>query len=281
MNRPTEHRLRPFGREPRFESLYDEYHRAPDPYYAYSSEPLRRAAFDRYAPEYQLSRHFRRNNNRGRILGPENIELMFDSSSDYEDARHQSALPFGKAMKKLRTVVKEAETIYYGVLKEYNTDVQNIKNYSSDKILRQLWSLKLDSVSKIPNQTEDSNQQSDYGNHDQDSNNIKKVDDSEDTLYEQLNYHIAQVAEALKQAHISSIGEKLSSTVFKASERLKEKIDTTGRQIMELSQRARDGGQDCEALLDELNGLYTLLESHKKLYAVEREGENSESSVSS
>ncbi|ESZ98159.1 hypothetical protein SBOR_1462 [Sclerotinia borealis F-4128] len=283
MNRPTEHRLRPFGREPRFGSLYHEYHRISVPYFSYSSEPLRRAAFDRYGPEYRLGRSSDRSKNRSRVLGPENIERMFDSSSDYEDARHKDALPFGKAMKKLRTVVKDAETIYSGVLKEYNADVQNIKNYTPDKILRQLWSLKLDSVSRIQDQTEDSNQHADYGNQDrdQDGNNVKKVHDSEDTLYEQLNQQIAQVVEALKQAHMSIVGEKSSTTVFKASERLKEKIDTTGRQILELFQRAKDGSQDCEALLDELNGLYTLLESNRKLYAVEKEGENAEGSMPS
>ncbi|QSZ37648.1 hypothetical protein DSL72_008747 [Monilinia vaccinii-corymbosi] len=280
MNRPIEHRLRPFGREPRIESLYDEYHRASDPYFAYSQEPLRRATFDRYRPECRLSRSFdRRNRNRGRILGPESIELMFDSSGDYEDARHRDALPFGKAMKKLRTVVKEAETIYSGVLKEYDTDVQRVKNYTPDNILRQLWSLKLDSESKIPERAEDHNQHS-YDNQDQDGNDTKKSNDSEDTLHEQLNHQIAQVAEALKQAHMSIVGEKSSATVFKASERLKEKIDTTGRQILELSHRASDGSQDCEALLDELKGLHILLESNKKLYAVEKEGENVESSGS-
>ncbi|KAJ8066234.1 hypothetical protein OCU04_005318 [Sclerotinia nivalis] len=278
MNRPTEHRLRPFGREPRFESLYDEYHRASNPYFAYASEPPR-AAFERYRPEYRLGPVFdRRTKNRGRILSLENIELVFDSSSDYEDATHKNALPFGKAMKKLRTVVKEAGTVYSEVLKEYDTDVQSVKKYTPDRILRQLWCLKLDSVSKIPEQTEDSNH---YGNRHQQGNNVKKINDSEDTLYEQLNRQISQVVEALKQARMSIVGEKSSATLFKASERLKEKIDTTGRQILELFQRARDGSQDSEALLDELNGLFNLLESSKKLYTVEKEGEDVESSFSS
>lgn len=280
MNRPIEHRLRPFGREPRIESLYDEYHRASDPYFAYSQEPLRRAAFNGYGPEYRLGRSFdRRNKNRSRILGPENIELMFDSGSDYEDARHRDALPFGKAMKKLRTVVKEAETIHSEILTAFVVDVQNVKNYTPDKILRQLWSLKLDSVSKIPERVENHNQHS-FDNSDQDGNKAKKENDSEDTLHEQLNHQIAQVAEALKQAHTSIVVEKSNTTIFKASERLKEKIDTAGRQILELSHRVGDGSQDCEALLDELKGLHTLLESNKKLYAVEKEGENMESSVS-
>ncbi|KAF7863851.1 hypothetical protein EAF04_006816 [Stromatinia cepivora] len=282
MNRPTEHRLRPFGREPRFESLYDEYHRASDPYFTYALEPLRRAAFERYGPEYRLGRGFdRRTKNRGRILSPENAELMFDSSSDYEDARHKDAVPFGKAMKKLRTVVKEAETIYSEVLKEYGTDIQNVKKYTPDRILRQLWGLKLDSVSKIPEQTEDSNQPTHYDNRRQEGNGVKKVNDSEDTLYEQLNHQISQVVEALKQASMSIVGEKSSATLFKASERLKEKIDTTGRQILELFQRARDRSQESEALLDELNGLFNLLERSKKLYTVEKEGEDVESSFSS
>ncbi|TGO11815.1 hypothetical protein BTUL_0101g00370 [Botrytis tulipae] len=281
MNRPTEHRLRPFGRVSRIESLYDEYRRATNPYFMYDSEPLRRAARERYEPEFRLSRSFdRATKNGGRILSPESTESMFDSSGDYEDARHKDTLPFGKAMKKLRTVIKEAGVIYSGVLKEYDADVQSVKTYTPERILRQLWTLKLDSVSKIPKQTEDLDQHAGYGNSDQDAN-IEKVNDSEDTLYEQLNHQIAQVMEALKQAHVSTVGEKSSATVFKASERLKEKIDTTGRQILELFQRARDGSQDCEALLDELNGLYTLLEGNKKLYANEKEGENVESSVSS
>ncbi|ATZ50099.1 hypothetical protein BCIN_05g04820 [Botrytis cinerea B05.10] len=278
MNRPTEHRLRPFGRESRFESLYDEYRRATNPYFVYDSEPFRRAARERYGPEFRLSRSFDRTaKSGGRILSPEGTESMFDSSSDYEDARHKDTLPFGKAMKKLRTVTKEAGVIYSGVLKEYETDVQSVKTYTPERILRQLWALKLDSVSKITEQVEDLNQHAGYDNPDQDVN--KKVNDSEDTLYEQLNHQIAQVMEALKQARMSTVGEKSSATVFKASERLKEKIDTTGRQILELFHRARDGSQDCEALLDELNGLYTLLEGNKKLYATEKEGENVESSV--
>ncbi|KAF7953556.1 uncharacterized protein EAE97_000955 [Botrytis byssoidea] len=281
MNRPTEHRLRPFGRESRTESLYDEYRRATNPYFMYDSEPLRRAARERYEPEFRLSRSFdRATKNGGRILSSESTDSMFDSSSDYEDARHKGTLPFGKAMKKLRTVIKEAGVIYSGVLKEYDADVQSVKTYTPARILRQLWTLKLDSVSRIPKQTEDLEQHAGYGNLDQDTN-IKKVNDSEDTLYEQLNHQIAQVMEALKQARVSTVREKSSATVFKASERLKEKIDTTGRQILELFQRARDGSQDCEALLDELNGLYTLLEGNKKLYANEKEGENVESSVSS
>lgn len=281
MNRPTEHRLRPFGREFRIESLYDEYRRATNPYFMYDSEPLRRAARERYEPEFRLSRSFdRTTKNGGRILSPESTDSMFDSSSDYEDARHKDTLPFGKAMKKLRTVIKEAGVIYSGVLKEYDVDVQSVKTYTPERILRQLWAFKLDSVSKIPKQIEELDQHAGYGNSDQDAN-IKKVNDSEDTLYEQLNHQIAQVMEALKQARVSTVGEKSSATVFKASERLKEKIDTTGRQILELFQRARDGSQDCEALLDELNGLYTLLEGNKKLYANEKEGENVESSVSS
>ncbi|THV54422.1 hypothetical protein BGAL_0027g00340 [Botrytis galanthina] len=281
MNRPTEHRLRPFGRESRIESLYDEYRRATNPYFMYDSEPLRRAARERYEPEFRLSRSFdRTTKNGGRILSPESTDSMFDSSSDYEDARHKDTLPFGKAMKKLRTVIKEAGVIYSGVLKEYDVDVQSVKTYTPERILRQLWAFKLDSVSKIPKQTEELDQHTGYGNSDQDAN-IKKVNDSEDTLYEQLNHQIAQVMEALKQARVSTVGEKSSATMFKASERLKEKIDTTGRQILELFQRARDGSQDCEALLDELNGLYTLLEGNKKLYANEKEGENVESSVSS
>ncbi|KAF5871775.1 putative ribonuclease p complex subunit protein [Botrytis fragariae] len=281
MNRPTEHQLRPFGRESRFESLYDEYRRATNPYFVYDSEPFRRAARERYRPEFRLSRSFdRTTKNGGRILSPESTESMFDSSSDYEDARYKDTLPFGKAMKKLRTVIKDAGVIYSGVLKEYDSDVQSVKTYTPERILRQLWTLKLDSVSKIAEPTEDLNQHARYGNPDQDTN-IKKVDDSEDTLYEQLNHQIAQVMEALKQARVSTVEEKSSATVFKASERLKEKIDTTGRQILELFQRARDGSQDCEALLDELNGLYTLLEGNKKLYANEKEGENIESSVSS
>ncbi|TGO39854.1 hypothetical protein BHYA_0046g00070 [Botrytis hyacinthi] len=281
MNRPTEHRLRPFGRESRIESLYDEYRRATNPYFMYDSEPLRRAARERYEPEFRLSRSFdRTTKNGGRILSPESTDSMFDLSSDYEDARHKDTLPFGKAMKKLRTVIKEAGVIYSEVLKEYDADVQSVKTYTPERILRQLWALKLDSVSKIPKQTEDLDQHTGYGNPDQDSN-IKKVNDSEDTLYEQLNHQIAQVMEALKSAHVSTVGEKSSTTVSKASERLKEKIDTTGRQILELFQRARNGSQDCEALLDELNGLYTLLEGNKKLYANEKEGENVESSASS
>ncbi|KAF7938850.1 uncharacterized protein EAE98_001187 [Botrytis deweyae] len=281
MNRPTEHRLRPFGRESRFESLYDEYRRATNPYFVYDSEPFRRAARERYEPEFRLSRSFdRTTKNGGRILSQESTDSIFDSSSDYEDARHKDTLPFGKAMKKLRTVIKEAGVIYSGVLKEYDADVQSVKTYTPERILRQLWALKLDSVSKIPEQAEDLNQHAGYGNSDQDAN-TKKVNDSEDTLYEQLNHQIAQVMEALKQARVSTVGEKSSATVFKASERLKEKIDTTGRQILELFQRARDGSQDCEALLDELNGLYTLLEGNKKLYANEKEGESVESSVSS
>ncbi|KAF7960826.1 hypothetical protein EAE96_000499 [Botrytis aclada] len=281
MNRPTEHQLRPFGRESRFESLYYEYRRATNPYFVYDSEPLRKAARERYRPEFRLSRSFdRTTKNGGRILSPESTESMFDSSSDYEDARHKDTLPFGKAMKKLRTVIWEARVIYSGVLKEYDTDVQSVKTYTPERILRQLWALNLDSVSKVPEQTEDFNQHAGYGNSDQDAN-IKKVNDSEDTLYEQLNHQIAQVMEALKQARVSTVGDKSSATVFKASERLKEKIDTTGRQILELFQRARDGSQDCEALLDELNGLYTLLEGNKKLYVNEKDGENVESSVSS
>ncbi|KAF7888258.1 uncharacterized protein EAF02_002799 [Botrytis sinoallii] len=281
MNRPTEHRLRPFGRESRIESLYDEYRRATTPYFVYDSEPFRRAARERYEPEFRLSRSFDRTTKNGeRILSPESTDSTFDSSSDYEDARHKDTLPFGKAVKKLRTVIKEAGVIYSGVLKEYDADVQSVKTYTPERILRQLWALKLDSVSEIPEQTEDLNQHAGYGNSDQDAN-TKKVNDSEDTLYEQLNHQIAQVMEALKQARMSTVGEKSSATVFKASERLKEKIDTTGRQILELFQRARDGSQDCEALLDELNGLYTLLEGNKKLYANEKEGENVESSVSS
>ncbi|KAF7911105.1 uncharacterized protein EAF01_002613 [Botrytis porri] len=281
MNRPTEHRLRPFGRESRFESLYDEYRRATNPYFVYDSEPMRRAARERYGPEFRLSRSFdRTTKNGGRILSPESTDSMFDSSSDYEDARHKDTLPFGKAMKKLRTVIKEAGVIYSGVLKEYDADIQSVKTYTPERILRQLWALKLDSVSKIPEQMEDLNQHGGYGNQDQDAN-IKKVNDSEDTLYEQLNHQIAQVMEALKQALMSTVGEKSSATVFKASERLKEKIDTTGRQILELFQRSRDGSQDCEALLDELNGLFTLLEGNKKLYASEKEGENVEGSGSS
>lgn len=278
MNRPTEHRLRPFGREPRFESLYDEYHRASDCYFTYAPEPLR-AAIERYGPEYRLSRGFdRRTKNRGRILGPEDIGLMFDSSSDYEEAPHKNALPFGKAMKKLRTVVKEAGTVYSGVLKEYDADVQNVKKYTPDRILRQLWALKLDSVSKISEQAGDLNH---HDNHRQENNRVKKVNDSEDTLYEQLNHQISQVVEALKQARMSTVGEKASANLFKASERLKEKIDTTGRQILELFQRARDGSQESEALLAELNGLFSLLESSKKLYTVEKGGGDVESSSSS
>ncbi|TGO58881.1 hypothetical protein BCON_0050g00120 [Botryotinia convoluta] len=281
MNRPTERQLRPFGRGSRFESLYDEYRRATNPYFVYDSEPLRRSARERYRPKFRLSRSFDRTTKNGvQILSPESTESMFDSGSDYEDVRHKDALPFGKAMKKLRTVIKEAGVIYSGVLKDYDTDVQSVKTYTPERILRQLWALKLDSVSKIPEQTEDLNQHAGYGNPDQDTN-IKKVNDSEDTLYEQLNHQIAQVMEALKQARVSTVGEKSSATVFKASERLKEKIDTTGRQILELFQRARDGSQVCEALLNELNGLYTLLEGNKKLYANEKEGENAESSVSS
>ncbi|TGO56753.1 hypothetical protein BOTNAR_0216g00080 [Botryotinia narcissicola] len=247
----------------------------------YDSEPLRRAARERYEPEFRLSRSCdRTTKNGGRILSPESTDSMFDSSSDYEDTRYKDTLAFGKAMKKLRTVIKEAGVIYSGVLKEYDADVQSVKTYTPERILRQLWALKLDSVSNIPKQTEDLDQHAGYGNSDQDAD-IKKVNDSEDTLYEQLNHQIAQVMEALKQARVSTVGEKSSATVFKASERLKEKIDTTGRQILELFQRARDGSLDCEALLDELNGLYTLLEGNKKLYANEKEGENVESSVSS
>ncbi|CAD6442025.1 7f06b9c0-be2c-4bb9-a6e4-a6caf970ee53-CDS [Sclerotinia trifoliorum] len=279
MNRPIEHRLRPFGREPRFESLYDEYHRTSDPYFAYASTPPRRAAFERHGPEYRLSRGFdRRTKNRGRILSPENIELMFDSSSDYEDATHKDALPFGKAMRKLRTVVKEAGTVYSGVLKEYDADVQNVKKYAPDRIVRQLWGFKLDSVSKTPEQKEDSNH---CDNQHQEGNSVKKVNDSGDTLYEQLNHQISQVVEALKQARISTVGEKSSANLYRASERLKEKVDTTGRQILELFERVRDGSQESEALLDELNGLFNLLESSKKLYAVEKDRGDVESSSSS
>ncbi|TGO30638.1 hypothetical protein BPAE_0004g00960 [Botrytis paeoniae] len=234
MNRPTEHQLRPFGRESRFESLYDEYRRVTNPYFEYDSEPLRRAAREIYRPEFRLSRSFdRTTKNEGRILSPESTESMYDSNSDYEDARHKDTLPFGKAMKKLRTVIKEAGVIYSGVLKEYDADVQSVKSYTPERILRQLWALKLDSVSKIPEQMEDLNQHAGYGNQDQEAN-IKKVNDSEDILYEQLNHQIAQVVEALKQARVSTVGEKSSATVFKASERLKEKINTTGRQILEL-----------------------------------------------
>lgn len=281
MDRPSEHRLRAFGREPRFESLYDEYHRTSDPYFRHSPDPLGRAAFDRYGPEYRFGRSFdRRTKNRGRILGPENIDFMFDSSSDYGDVLQKDTLPFGKAMKKLRTVIKEAETAFSGFLKQYDSDIQSIREYTPDKILRQLWTLKLDSVSKVPQQAEDPNRDQGYGNEDQDDNS-KKINDSEDTPYEILNNQVMRVAVALKQAHTSMIGEKSSATVFKASERLKEKIETTGRQILELSQRAKDGNQDCEALLDELKGLYTLLESNKKLFAVEKEGEDAEGSNAS
>ncbi|RAL68209.1 hypothetical protein DID88_008913 [Monilinia fructigena] len=127
---------------------------------------------------------------------------MFDSSSDYEDARHRDALPFGKAMKKLRTVVKEAENYSLRNSHRVLVDVQNVSNYTPDKVLRQLWSLKLDSESKIPGRVENHNQHG-FDNSDQDGNKTNKESDSEDTLYEQLNHQIAQVAEALKQAHTS------------------------------------------------------------------------------
>jgi uncharacterized protein YeaO (DUF488 family) len=157
----------------------------------------------------------------------------------------KNSLSFGKAMKTLHRRLDLAQTLYTNFQQEYDDDVKKLRGYVKGEALVDVW------VKKVASKQSDEDQ---YQNSNGDPRKYQ----------EKFAEQKTKVAQDLEQAVRTTIKEngtsRKSATRVEASKRLRQKVETSRRQILQLLISVTEAPEHCTALLEELKYLADLID---------------------
>lgn len=181
--------------------------------------------------------------------GPRDMDELGGSRTDVAGARvaeeTKNSLSFGKAMKTLHRRLDLAQTLYTNFQQEYDDDVKKLRGYVKGEALVDVW------VKKVASKQSDEDQ---YQNSNGDPRKYQ----------EKFAEQKTKVAQDLEQAVRTTIKEngtsRKSATRVEASKRLRQKVETSRRQILQLLISVTEAPEHCTALLEELKYLADLID---------------------
>jgi hypothetical protein len=188
---------------------------------------------------------------------------IHEDDSDGDETLRQSraesrdSVTFGKAMTKLHQQISKSETFYNDFKSGYDRDIEGIKRYATEENLLSLWTLRV------------------KGKKDPKAGGNQDGDDDLIEMAEKFPSMKRKLREALAEALCSifpegkGVGRK-GEIRLNSAKRLKDKVVLAHSQILSLLDLVPKGPEHCEALLDELEKLKTLvnpeIERNKELY---------------
>jgi hypothetical protein len=176
-------------------------------------------------------------------------------------------LPFGRAMKNLHNQLGKAEELYSRFQSEYENEIAAVKKYTKARTLSSMWASKVKGERDPQTFAEDEDRLAD--------DDIEKFDQNFADMEK-------KVAAALRTAVSSTLNMVQSSEKqqarFQASKRLQQRLRLALQQFMDLMEKAKESGEHCRYLVDELQKFQALVnpdsEMNKELYRSSDEDED-------
>jgi len=184
-----------------------------------------------------------------------------------ERRESSSNVPFGQAMRRLFKQLEKAEDFYRTFQSEFNNDVAAIKKYATPEILMELWLLKVQGGPR--RQPSYQSQEPTDENDPSIQVKVQRFDDINSKLLHCLRVGLdARISDAIQ-------GSSQNVTRLDSIRRLQEKVQLASEYITDLVHKASKSGEDCDALLRELELLKGLVdpsdERNKGLYRSDEE----------
>jgi len=157
------------------------------------------------------------------------------------------SLSFGKAMKKLHRQLELAQTLYTDFQREYNDDVRKVRGYMNDQALVDVW------VKKVA--SKNSASQDEYRDNSSDEPRLYKE------IFAEQKTKVTQALEQVARSTVEEGGTSRKATVrFEATRRLRQKVETSRGQILQLLNKVTEAPEHCSALLEEFKYLSDLID---------------------
>jgi hypothetical protein len=163
----------------------------------------------------------------------------------------KSSISFGKGMKKLEKVLQKSDDFYHQFIQNFDNDMSSTANYATIEIQEKLWRLKIigkkdkNAVRDIQNQRGDEEEDSEKPK--------KKFEEKKKDLTHALQVAMEVQFEKLKDT-------PRSRACVQSAVRLQAKIRTANSQIIDLLEVSTEDRDQCEALLNEIRLLKTLVD---------------------
>jgi len=164
-----------------------------------------------------------------------------------------AALPFDRAIRQLRHQLDTAHELYSTFSTSFKDDIVSIKQYASEEILAELWSLKIDG---FESKWMTSAERGDAMDEDEviAGPKVEDFDEMERRVVRALN----NVTDARVIDYSQTSGGRAKP--YNAARRLKQKVQIAKGQILDLLGNASGSRDSCDALICELELLKCLLD---------------------
>ena len=181
-------------------------------------------------------------------------------------ASRKDAMPFRGAMNKLFHQIEQARECYSEFQSQYDNEVFQIKNYATQKVLDELWGLRV-AGKKDRRTLEEGESITDEDSHEKPK---EMFNDTRERMRRALEHAVYSTIQPGQESRKNAIRHE-------AAKRLQRKVATAQDQIMELLTSAPKGREDCDELLKELELLRILVdpenERNKQLYKAGDDGD--------